>query len=185
MVEMVSRLENVAVRVGINPKEAKRFVKFAIVGAVGFVVDFGVLNLLLRPFFIWLGAGTALHTAVSRFSADPQSLAEEFAGTISFICAIISNFIFNRYFTYTDSRAKSWLSQFVQFAVVSVAGIFIRIPILLVTTEFFQNMVNNVPLLAPAAFRIGANLALILAVVVVMFWNFFVNRYWTYNDVES
>jgi len=28
------------------------------------------------------------------------------------------------------------------------------------------------------------NLALAIGVIVVMFWNFFINRYWTYSDVE-
>jgi len=31
---------------------------------------------------------------------------------------------------------------------------------------------------------ISDNLTLAIAVVIVMFWNFFVNRYWTYSDVE-
>jgi putative flippase GtrA len=30
---------------------------------------------------------------------------------------------------------------------------------------------------------LGANLALICATIVVLFWNFFANRFWTYNDV--
>ena len=180
---MVAIFTNVANRFGINPKEAERFFKFAVVGAIGFVVDFGVLNLLLQPFVNVLQEGTVLNTAVSTFSSNPPSLAEEFAGTISFICAIISNFLFNRFYTYPDSRDKGLVSQFIQFSLVSVAGIFIRIPILLFTTDFFQNMMTRFATLEPYAFRLGANLALILAVIVVMFWNFFVNRYWTYNDV--
>ena len=32
--------------------------------------------------------------------------------------------------------------------------------------------------------RLGANLAIMVALVIVMMWNFFVNRYWTYNDVQ-
>ena len=31
---------------------------------------------------------------------------------------------------------------------------------------------------------LGESIAWALAVVIVMFWNFFVNRYWTYNDVD-
>jgi putative flippase GtrA len=31
----------------------------------------------------------------------------------------------------------------------------------------------------------GENLTLAIAVLIVLFWNFFVNRYWTYSDVES
>ena len=182
---MESMFTNTANHFGINPKEAERFFKFAIVGAVGFVVDFGVLNLLLDPFVIWLREGSFLNTAVASFSQNPTSLADEFASTISFICAIISNFILNRYYTYPDSRAKTWLGQFMQFSIVSIAGIFIRIPILLLTTDIFQNLAAGVAVLEPYAFRIGANSALILAVIVVMFWNFFVNRYWTYNDVSQ
>lgn len=182
---MVSVFTSAAHRFGINPKEAERFFKFAVVGAIGFVVDFGVLNLLLKPFFFWLQEGTSLHAFVSNFSANPTSLAEEFAGTISFICAIISNFLFNRFYTYPDSRNKALFNQFIQFSLVSVAGILIRFPILLYTTEFFQTATARIEALEPYAFRIGANLALIVAVIVVMFWNFFVNRYWTYNDVSS
>lgn len=182
---MSAMITSTAVRFGLNPLEAKRFVKFAIVGAIGFVVDFGVLNLLLRPFAMALAFGGWLHEPVSTLSSNPIMLAEEFAGTVSFICAIISNFVFNRYYTYPDSRDKRWMGQFVQFVLVSIAGIFIRIPILLFTTTFFQRVAGQFELIEPYAFRIGANLALILAVVIVMFWNFFVNRYWTYNDVDN
>jgi putative flippase GtrA len=32
---------------------------------------------------------------------------------------------------------------------------------------------------------LGHNFSLAIAVVVVMMWNFFVNRFWTYSDVMS
>ncbi len=32
---------------------------------------------------------------------------------------------------------------------------------------------------------LGKNFTLAIAVGVVMLWNFFVNRYWTYNDVDK
>jgi putative flippase GtrA len=31
---------------------------------------------------------------------------------------------------------------------------------------------------------LAKNFTLAVAVLVVMFWNFFVNRYWTYSDVD-
>jgi putative flippase GtrA len=31
---------------------------------------------------------------------------------------------------------------------------------------------------------LGRNLALALAVIAVLFWNFFINRIWTYSDVK-
>lgn len=182
---MVSLFINVAGRFGINTKEAERFAKFAVVGVIGFVVDFGVSNLLLRPFIFLLQEGMALHELVARFGVVPEEKALLFAGTISFICAIISNFMWNRYWTYPDSRTKSFRRQFAQFVVVSVAGIVIRAPILAFTYGPLTGLVAGIPALAPYAIRIGANLSLVLAVIIVMFWNFFVNRYWTYNDVDS
>ena len=32
---------------------------------------------------------------------------------------------------------------------------------------------------------ISDNLVLAITVVIVMFWNFFVNRYWTYSDIDG
>jgi putative flippase GtrA len=180
---MVTLFINVAGKFGINSKEAERFFKFAVVGAIGFVVDFGVSNLLLGPFNYWLQDGKSLHAMVVRISSNPENQALLFAGTISFICAIISNFIWNRYWTYPDSRSKSFRRQFAQFTAVSVAGIVIRSPILAFTYAPFTALITKLPVLELYAARIGANLSLVLAVIIVMFWNFFVNRYWTYSDV--
>jgi hypothetical protein len=71
------------------------------------------------------------------------------------------------------------------FALVSIAGILIRIPIITIAHPIFRNLVAAIPSLRPYADRLGANLALALSVVVVMFWNFFANRYWTYNNVSD
>jgi putative flippase GtrA len=147
-----------------NPRERERFIKFAVVGTIGAVVDFGTANLLVYVFhfpLVW-------------------------AGTVSFICAIISNFIWNRFWTYPDSRSKSPWKQFVQFVVVSVMGLGIRIPILKfgepLMQTFFDALPFEIPLFSPDF--LAKNVTLAIAVIIVMFWNFFVNRYWTYNDVE-
>ena len=145
-----------------NPRERTRFLKFAVVGVFGAVVDFGTANLLVYAF------------------AFPLVLA----GTISFIAAIISNFTWNRYWTYPDSRSKHILNQLVMFSVISVIGLAIRIPILNylepVMLKFFESA--NMPVFSPDF--LSKNFTLAVAVIIVMFWNFFVNRYITYNDVE-
>lgn len=177
----------VADRLGLNPKEAKRFVKFLVVGTIGFVVDFGVFNLLLTPFNLLLAVGSQLHLLITSFGLTAEQtthLAPPFAGMISFLMAVISNFLWNRYWTYPDSRSKSMRRQLAMFAAVSVAGILIRLPIITLTHRPFVEMVRSISLLQPYAQRLGENLSLALSVLVVLFWNFFVNRYWTYNDVE-
>jgi len=146
-----------------DSKERIRFLKFALVGAVGAVIDFGVMNLL------------------SHFLDMPLV----YAGTISFICAVISNFIWNRFWTYPESRSRPLLNQLGMFFLVNVAGVAIRIPILHYLEppllRFFESLLH---ISFVAAEFYAKNLTLAVAVGIVMLWNFFVNRYWTYNDID-
>jgi putative flippase GtrA len=80
-----------------NHRERRRFLKFAMVGVIGAIVDFGVFNLL---------AGVFLIPAV-------------WASICSFVAAVVSNFIWNRYWTYPDSRNKPVPKQMAQFGVVN------------------------------------------------------------------
>lgn len=184
---MITTFARVSGRFGINPKEAERFFKFVIVGAIGFVVDFGLFNLLIRPFDVLLSEGNSLYNILVGIGLNPDlvvNLGPTFAGTISFIAAIISNFLWNRYWTYPDSRNKSRRRQFVMFFLVSLAGILIRIPIITYLHVPLTDLFVTIPFLAPYAERLGENMALAISVVIVLFWNFFANRYWTYNDVD-
>jgi putative flippase GtrA len=144
-------------------QERTRFLKFMAVGVIGAVVDFGVMNLL------------------TRLAAMPLVPA----GTISFVCAVISNFTWNRYWTYPDSRSRPIWRQLAMFFIVNAAGVAIRVPILWVLEppllRFFQGLSPRQP--ATPDF-LAKNFTLACAVGVVMLWNFFVNRYWTYNDIH-
>jgi len=146
-----------------DPRERTRFLKFAFVGTVGAVVDFGMMNLLRN------------------YLSFPLVIA----GTISFIAAILNNFTWNRFWTYPDSRSKPIARQLIEFSLVSVTGLLIRIPVLLLVEPVIQRLVNwfpfHLPLISPES--LSANITLAIAVIIVLFWNFFVNRYWTYNDV--
>jgi len=148
----------------INQRERTRFLRFLVVGTMGAVVDFGIENFLHRLLgmpYVW-------------------------SGTISFVCAILSNFLWNRYWTYPDSRSKPVFSQLVQFYAVNITGLVIRLPILRflepILTRFFSSFPRQYQFLPPDA--MGENVTLAIAVGIVLFWNFFVNRYWTYDDVE-
>lgn len=145
-----------------NARERERFLRFAAVGAIGAVVDFGVMNLLVR----------LAHTSLV------------FAGTVSFIAAILSNFTWNRFWTYPDSRRKPVSTQLAQFTLVSVAGLVIRLPILALVEPGLHKLLNLIGMKAGLADLLAKNITLAIAVGIVMFWNFFINRYWTYNDVE-
>jgi putative flippase GtrA len=146
-----------------DDRERVRFLKFATVGAIGSLIDIGVMNLLTH----FLGIRLV------------------YAGSISFICAVFSNFTLNRYWTYPDSRSRPLLHQLGMFFLVNSIGIAIRIPTLHYVEPFmameFENMVH---LSHATAVALAKNATLILAIGIVMIWNFFINRYWTYNDVD-
>ena len=155
---MIATLATFAGRFGINPKEAERFVKFLIVGTIGFVVDFGTLTFLIEV--------VGLPTLV--------------ANTISFSAAVISNFTLNRFWTYPDSRSKRISVQLVQFAAVNIVGLVLNNSILWLLESPFDSLLLdfNITLIR------GYIPAKMVATIAVLFWNFFVNRYWTYNDVD-
>jgi putative flippase GtrA len=146
-------------------KEQKRFIKFGLVGAFGAIIDFGVFNL-----FIHFLKFKPLHASV-----------------ISFICAVLSNFYLNRYWTYPDSRSKRFRQQFIQFFIVSIVGLGIRsvlfTPLEKVFLSLAQNFIPTDFVFTPEFF--GYNFTLAVLILIVMFWNFFANRFWTYNDVSS
>jgi len=171
----------------MNPKEVKRFIKFLVVGGIGFVVDFGIFNLLLNPMNALVMPGTWFYDLLLQFGFSDYfitHLGPTIASAISFVAAVCSNFLWNRYWTYPDSRSRSRRRQFTMFFIVSAIGVLIRIPIVFFMTPVFRSLVGSVGLLQAYTTRLADNLSLAVAVLVVLFWNFFANRHWTYNDVE-
>jgi putative flippase GtrA len=144
-------------------REGARFAKFLVVGTVGAVVDFGTFNLLTAGFHFW---------------PVPSSV-------VSFLAAVTSNFLFNRYWTYPDSRSKPIWHQAVQFTAVNAVGLGIRTPLFAVLIPVWRGVLESAGVaLSNSSEQLSRNLALGCAVVVVLIWNFVVNRFWTYNDVQ-
>lgn len=160
------------VRFVADPRERTRFARFLVVGAIGAVVDFGVMNLLTHFF----------------------QAALVLAGTISFIAAVLNNFTWNRFWTYPDSRSKPLARQLVQFTLISITGLGIRVPILAVLEPILEKLLASLPFALPVLVSNSGssgdpvvfwakNITLAVAVLIVLFWNFFANRFWTYSDV--
>ena len=146
-----------------STKERIRFIKFGTVGIIGSVVDFGVFNLL---------------TIVFNVNSIVSSI-------ISFSLAVVNNFILNRIWTYPETRKLSVYKQLIQFAIVSCLGLAIRVPLFAwlekVLIPLAEKLVPN--LLTPTI--VGHNVALALVIGVVMLWNYFVNRFWTFRSVAA
>lgn len=148
-----------------SDKERQRFVRFALVGTLGAVVDFGFFNLF----------------------AHGMHLRAVLASVFSFSLAVINNFTWNRYWTYPDSRSKPIGYQMILFALINLVGLAIRTPLFIFLEgrliRFFiqMEMLRFLPL---RPIWMAHNLSLAVAILVVMFWNFYINRYLTYNDVS-
>ena len=150
-----------------NTRERSRFMRFALVGVMGAIVDFGVFNLLSQ---------------VIGFPAVPSTI-------VSFLLAVLSNFLWNRYWTYPDSRSKALHHQVGQFILVSLVGLLIRTPLFAwlepILVRQAEITLRNLSIAGPITPTfVGHNISLAIAVLVVMLWNFYANRFWTYSDVS-
>ncbi|MCB9454891.1 MAG: GtrA family protein [Anaerolineaceae bacterium] len=178
-------IEAVARRFGSKSKEVERFLRFAVVGLIGAIVDFGTVFVL---------QATLLPPTNS--NNEPIASNVALATSIAFLAAVVSNFIWNRYWTYPDSRSRSVRRQLVMFTFISLVGWLARtvwisvafnplgelmMPILLPVIQIVRP--GYVPSVT-ASGKLGTMVAMLIGVVVVMFWNFIANRIWTYNDVD-
>ena len=82
-------------------REAQRFLKFVVVGGIGFCVDTGTLTILALVF----------------------NVDRVLAKAAAFALAVLNNFVWNRLWTYPEARSKSLLAQVVLFVAVSVVGL--------------------------------------------------------------
>ncbi len=135
------------------------------VGAIGAVVDFGVFNLL----------------------RGAVGVPAEIAQAISFSAAVVSNFLWNHYWTYPDSRSKPVGRQAFQFLLVSLVGLAVRTGVFVIVQPATISLAASLlpdDASSSQILAIGENMALVVAVLVVLLWNFGINRVWTYSDVH-
>ncbi len=135
-----------------HPKEFNRFVKFALVGALGAIIDFALLN-LMRGVFAW-----------------PLLWANTFSVSV----AILSNFVWNRLWTFPESRQRKKRTQLPQFAVVNLVGLILN-NVIVVGLDYLIEPYIGEPL--------SYNIAKAVAIGIILFWNFGINRLWTYRGL--
>jgi len=148
----------------LNPqqrKEAKRIVKFVIVGTLGFFVDAGSLYVFTRGFGLSLYIGQAL----------------------SFSVAVVHNFILNRRWTFPESRQHSPHRQMVQFYLTNLAGLIIRSGIIAFVAPKFErlSLIYRIGEIPPKFVSDYASLS--IAVFIVFIWNYVVSRLWTFRNL--
>lgn len=144
-------------------KERIRFFKFALVGISGTFIDIGFFNLFNQ-----------------RFGIEPIA-----AKALSFCVAVFNNYFWNRLWTYPESRELPFIKQFIQYLLVSIVGLIINTTIFALADS---SLIQFLTRILPADFFftpivVGHNVSVAIATVVVLFWNYFVNRFWTFRKI--
>ncbi|MBI5038135.1 MAG: GtrA family protein [Candidatus Kerfeldbacteria bacterium] len=128
-----------------------QFVKFAIVGVLGTIVDFGVYSILTRFFDFYYISATA----------------------ISVCAAIINNFYWNKYWTFAKGNSGKTGSESGKFIVVSLLNYALNIGITYAIVEHTS---------AEQWFGTAEDFfAKVVAIAIVLFSNYFANKYWTFR----
>ena len=123
--------------------------------------------------FLTVGAlGTALDfglLAALKLAGVSTLLGNSF----SFTAGVVNNFTWNSRWTFADRRGRDAGAQFFQFLLVSLVGLAINNAIVLLLEAPLGAWIGN------AAW--GYAPAKVIATGVVVFWNYFVNRNWTFR----
>ncbi len=126
--------------------------------------------------FSTVGAiGMVVDLSVLTLTREVLRLPLSLAVGLGFTVAVTSNFTWNRLWTFPESRERPLTSQLAQFILVNAIGLGINEVVVLGLHPVFALIAHD-----PAAYLA----AKVIAIGIVLFWNYFVNRAWTYRGIE-
>jgi putative flippase GtrA len=134
-----------------------QLIKFAEVGILNTIIDFGILNLL-----IWL-TGITSGWAIAPLNA------------ISFLCATTNSYFWNKFWTFKKEGVAN-SKEFSQFLIISAIGIGINTGIVVAGTSLLSPAFG----LSAAAW---ANIIKLLATLVSLVWNFLGYKFIVFKQV--
>jgi putative flippase GtrA len=124
--------------------------------------------------FLVVGAiGTVLDFSILT-ALKLAGLPTLFANTISFTAGLLNNFTWNRLWTFCDNIQADWRRQFAQFTLISLFGLALNNLIVLSLEGVLGAALGQ-----PAWGYLPAK---VIATGVVVFWNYFANRMWTFKS---
>jgi putative flippase GtrA len=156
---------------------ARQFVKFCIVGFSSTIINYLVVNILHY----------GLHFHVL------QSVA------YGFVLSCVNGFIWNRQWTFKQSRGHSAATQSMRFIAVNTVGLVLNCSIVAFIIALYestrgsafdgQHLISIILAIASQQHKFEVpklvlNGGLFVATAVVVFWNFFANRYWTFKHKQ-
>lgn len=131
----------------------KQLIKYAIVGLSGFVLEYGIFSLL----FYLMG-----ERVLAFLSLEIKSVS--IAHTTAYLCGAVWTFVINKLWSF-KARSKT-LPQSLKYAALLAFN-------LLVTNYLLVLLVDNTIL--------SAQIAKLLVMALVAFWNFFISKFVIYK----
>ncbi len=145
----------------LQRRGVQQFVKFCLIGLTSMAWDVGIAKFLTY--------GLGWHWILAQL--------------ISFSVAVTNGFTWNSLWTFRGLNPSRKRVQYAKFVVVNIIGLALNLAIMKVV--FFLLTGNIINPTNPA--EAHWNIAKAAAIVIVAFWNFFANKYWTFRppDPES
>lgn len=122
-----------------------KFLKFTVTGGIGFLIDLAIVVFLV----------------------EVVKLNLYLANCCSFVVAVTTVFLINKFWTFKDS-SEAYAKQYFKYFMVSLGGLAWNFLLLNIFVD---------------TLGIWYVYAKIIITVIVAFWNFFVNNYWTFKKV--
>lgn len=124
--------------------------------------------------FLTVGAiGTALDFSILtllKLAGTPTLIAN----SLSFTAGLVNNFTWNRLWTFGDATQTNWHKQLAQYTLISLVGLALN-DLIVLSLEHVLGTLLGQP-------EFGYLPAKVIATGVVMFWNYFANRMWTFKN---
>lgn len=144
---------------GYVNKLIEQVVKFGVVGVVAFVIDWGILNVLVGLFH--------MHNVL--------------ASTISFLISLVFNYLASMKFVFTHREDMARWMEVVIFVLVAAVGLFINDAIIWLSTFGMNHDAFNSQ---HAEYLLRTNIGKLIATVVVAVWNFIIRK-WLLDDTRE
>ena len=155
-----------------------QFMKFCVVGASSTVISLSVFSLLVYHFHLRqiLHVSLAASPAIQRI-VDGYHLYVQVAAFLGFVFGVVNGYFWNSRWTFPQGDEVRRHQQFVRFVLVNIVGLMLNQTILFV--------VNNLLTAGKAMPETGWEplIAFGIATGIVVFWNFFANKHWTFKKV--
>lgn len=137
-----------------------QFAKFAAVGALNFSIDFGIYNIFI------LATGVSAGSQLTLFKA------------ISAAVAIVNSYLWNKFWTFSDTTMQGAGKEIVQFLVVTLIGFGINVG----ATHVMVNIIGPLGGVTPKAW---ANIGAFVSILATLFWNFFGYKFFVFKRTSG